>query len=110
VVGKLLLEVFFLVGLAHALHLDARKTFGGWRAFWRKNPALALLFIALYSTFLLRAGEDWLGWSPPRVLGWMWMAVGLLAGILAWPRPGNRLAKVLFPLILLGMGAVWAFA
>ena len=110
VVGKLLLEAVFLLGLAYALHLDVQKTFGGWKTFWRKNPPLTFLFIALYSTFLLRAGEDWLGWRPPRVLGWAWMAMGVLAGILAWPRPGNRLAKVLFPLILLDMGAVWAFA
>ena len=109
-VGKLLLEAVFLLGLAYALHFDVQKTFGGWKTFWRKNPPLAFLFIALYSTFLLRAGEDWLGWRPPRVLGWAWMAMGALAGILAWPRPGNRLAKVLFPLILLDMGAVWAFA
>ncbi len=109
-VGKLLLEAVFLLGLAYALHLDVQKTFGGWKTFWRKNPPLTFLFIALYSTFLLRAGEDWLGWRPPRVLGWAWMAMGVLAGILAWPRPGNRLAKVLFPLILLDMGAVWAFA
>lgn len=104
---RVLIFLLFLAIFTYGLFTYPFEGGRGWQAIWRANPGFAFLWLGLYVSTSLRAGELLGLWTVPSFMGWLCIAMAIVGGMWAWRGPGRHFDKIFYPLLLLSFGIQW---